>query len=89
VKLDDDVPSDLDSDIWQGEGSRGASIAPGFAQSGLLSHVLLAACGAKELSLEENKRGVFTSAFLTTLRTVGADKVTYRDILRRMPALPS
>jgi len=89
-KLDDNVPSDLDKNLWWHEGARGPSIAPRFAQSGLLSHTILAACGARELAQEDNtRRGVFTKALLTTLRTVGADKVTYRDILTRMPALPS
>jgi len=89
VKLDDNVPSDIDSNICRHEGLRCSSLSSGFAQHGLLSHVILAACGAKELAHEDTRRGVFTKALLTTLRTVGADKVSYRDILTRMPALPS
>ena len=89
VKLDDNVPPDLDRDLWQHEGNRGVSIAPGFAQTGLRSHTLLAACGVRELSMEHDGRGDFTKNLLATLRTVGAEKVTYKDTLVRMPALPS
>ncbi|KAF8972429.1 caspase domain-containing protein [Flammula alnicola] len=90
-RLDDKlkVPSDLDRRIWRDEVPRGASVSTGFAQTGLLSHVLLTACGAREQSLEDKTGGRFTNALLTTLRTVDADKVTYRDLLNRMPAILS
>jgi hypothetical protein len=64
------------------------TVAPGFLRSGLNSHVLLAACGAKEKAREEMGRGVFTKAFLEVLTNIGADKITYSDLLERMPALP-
>ena len=65
-------------------------IAPGFLQTGLRSHVLLAACGADETAKEDRTimRGDFTKAFLETLRTIGADKVTYTDLIQRIPQLP-
>jgi hypothetical protein len=63
-------------------------IAPGFLHGGLRSHVLLAACGAKEKAKEEQGQGVFTRALLEILRTVSANTVTYTDLLRRIHALP-
>jgi hypothetical protein len=63
-------------------------IAPGFLYGGLRSHILLAACGAKEKAKEEQGQGVFTKALLEILRTVSADTVTYTDLLRRIHALP-
>jgi hypothetical protein len=89
VKLEDDVAPDLDHDIWHEAGSRGTFIGPGFVHSGLRSHVLLAACSARELAIEENKRGVFTKTLLETLRAIGADKVTYKDVLNRIKTLPA
>jgi hypothetical protein len=100
-KLENNVPSDLDRDIWgneledmqkQKEETEGArsSVVPSFsALAGLRSHVLLAACRAEEQAWEENKRGVFTKAFLQTLRSVELDKLTYKDVLFRMPEIPS
>ena len=81
-------PSNLDSDIWQKGASRGASIAPGFAQTGLRSHVLLSGCGAKEESKERDGRGDFTKGLVETLRRIGADNLSYAAILKHMPELP-
>jgi hypothetical protein len=84
-----DVPAELDKYIWDNRsGERSTAIPPGFLQSGLRSHVLLAACGAKEKAKEEQGRGVFTRAILDVLNTVSADTVTYTELLRRMHALP-
>ena len=88
VELDDNVPEDLDQMIWLRKGERSASIVPGFAHSGLRSHVLLAACGSGEKAKEDQERGYFTRTLLSTLRSVDADQVTYEDLLKRMPALP-
>lgn len=67
---------------------RHAEIAPGFLQRGLRSHVLLAACASTELAMEHQQRGVFTVALLRALAAVGQQKVTYRELLRRVYALP-
>ena len=83
------IPSDHDKSIWGGESSRGTYIPTGFLKSGLSSHVLLAACSAKEFAKEENGRGRFTTALLATLSDVGADKVTYTDLIHRLPILPA
>jgi hypothetical protein len=81
------ISPDLDKDIWGG--IRGTSIAAGFLKSGLRSHVLLAACGADEEAKEENGRGYFTKRLLDTLEAVGADKVTYADLIQRIPSIPT
>ena len=83
------IPVDIDQEIWHGSDNyRGMTTAPGFLQSGLTSHVLLAACGAKECAMEEMGRGAFTKALLEVLTTIGADKITYSDLLGRIHALP-
>jgi hypothetical protein len=85
-----EIPPDLDQDIWQHvEVPEGRATVPaGFAYSALNSHVLLAACGAKELAREEKGGGVFTSAMLHVLKSIGAEKLTYKDMLERIPILP-
>jgi len=85
------LPADLDQDIWQGtSGDRSIKIAVGFLQCDLSSHVLLAACGAEETAKEDRTimRGNFTKVFLETVRTIGADKITYTDLIQRIPQLP-
>ncbi|KDR81761.1 hypothetical protein GALMADRAFT_221630 [Galerina marginata CBS 339.88] len=69
------------------EESRGAAIAKNFAQTGLTSHVLLAACREDEKAKESKGRGVFTHALLDTLQRVGLDKITYKDLVLRLPDL--
>jgi hypothetical protein len=91
AEVANNVPRDLDRDIWQGlHNDRATKIASGFLQSGLRSHVLLAACGADETAKEDRTlmRGDFTKAFLETIRTVGAEKITYTDLMQRIPQLP-
>ena len=87
------VPSDLDRDFWidfessQSSG-RGTEVNAGFAQHGLRSHVLLAACGSEELALEYKSRGLFTQRLLEALTTFEIDKLTYTGLIQRMPRLP-
>jgi hypothetical protein len=38
--------------------------------------------------MEEMGRGAFTKALLEVLTTIGADKITYSDLLGRIHALP-
>lgn len=52
------------------------------------SHIHLAACGSQEKAWENENRGAFTSALLNTIRAYGADKVTYRNLVTSLPALP-
>ncbi|KAF8154782.1 caspase domain-containing protein [Crassisporium funariophilum] len=87
------IPAELDMHIWgfaeldPGE-DRGSRIPQGFLRSGLRSHVLLTACGAKEEAKEEHGRGVFTKALLQLLTAINAETITYTDVLRRIHALP-
>jgi hypothetical protein len=87
ITYDEDLPSDLDEDVLGADtGTRGA--APQKAATGLASHVLLAACQSDEVAGEERGRGLFSQALLETLKAVGAEKVTYLDLRRRLPDLP-
>lgn len=90
TKVVKNLPADLDQDIWQVSGNvRGTYIVPGFLQSGLRSHVLLAACGAQELAMEDHGPGIFTQALLEVLTTVSTDKIRYSDLLHRINQLPA
>ncbi|KDQ61082.1 hypothetical protein JAAARDRAFT_67479 [Jaapia argillacea MUCL 33604] len=89
TEISHNIPPKLDIGIWGDARShkRAVVIAPGFLHHGLRSHILLAACGAKEFALEENGRGVFTSALLTTLSGVGAQNITYANLLQRLQGI--
>ena len=86
-----DVPSDLDRDIWSGPKGKpkpGVAIAPGFQYHGLRSHMLLSACGAKELAYEYQGMGVFTAALLKVLVGAVTREITYTTLLQLLPSLP-
>lgn len=86
IKVPEEIPDDLDKDILKG--SRAAEIHPEFLYRGLQSHVLIAACNENEKAMEEDGRGVFTVALIDTLAAAGAAKLTYSDLLLRLPHLP-
>jgi hypothetical protein len=91
ITLDDaePLPATLDEDVWAAvPKDRAIAVAAGFAQAGARSHVLLAACTSTEVAQEENRRGVFTAALLDALRVAGTTKVTYVELLERLPDLP-
>ncbi|KAK0234488.1 hypothetical protein EDD85DRAFT_774432 [Armillaria nabsnona] len=67
--------------------SRASDVAKGFDKTGLLSHVLLAACKHGQEAGERDGRGVFTSALLSLLREKGIDKLTYKDVITSLPDL--
>jgi hypothetical protein len=81
------IPPELDKDIRAG--NRGMAIPAGFLRCGLRSHVLLSACRSEEVAREARGRGYFTKNLLDTLERVGADKVTYADLIQRLPCLAS
>ena len=91
TEIPNNVASDLDTEIWSDarDESRGAKIAPGFLHHGLRSHILLAACGPEEAAYEDKGSGVFTTSLLKTLSAVGAQNVTYTNLLQRIPGLIS
>ncbi|KZV74055.1 hypothetical protein PENSPDRAFT_732472 [Peniophora sp. CONT] len=83
------VPADLDQHIWSRvPRGRDVGVVPGFARSGTKSHVLLAACRETERAFEDNSRGYFTRELIRTLRTVQPDKITYQDLVQRIPKMP-
>ncbi|KAG6919900.1 hypothetical protein DXG01_015608 [Tephrocybe rancida] len=51
------------------------------------SHVLLAACKPDQFAVERNCHGAFTLALLNLLSDEGVDKLTYADIIMRLPDL--
>ena len=85
----EDVPSDLDEDIWFDFVERGVEIPSGFVRKGLRSHVLLAACHSEKSAYERTSRGVFTVALIDTLADIGIDNLTYATLLDQMPPLSS
>ncbi|KZV66269.1 hypothetical protein PENSPDRAFT_96886 [Peniophora sp. CONT] len=70
---------------------RGLVGLPQFANTGLRSHVVLAACSSDESAYEDRftREGRFTSAFLRVLEVSGTDTMTYSELIRRLDALPS
>ncbi|KZV61918.1 hypothetical protein PENSPDRAFT_658546 [Peniophora sp. CONT] len=73
------------------EEKRGIAHLAAFANSGLRSHVLLAACSPDQSAYEDcgTREGRFTSALLHELETAGMDTLTYSELIRRLDKLPS
>ncbi|KAG6809065.1 hypothetical protein H0H92_001741 [Tricholoma furcatifolium] len=55
--------------------------------TGLSTHVLLAACKQGQCAVENNGRGAFTVALISILQQKGIE-LTYKDIIACLPALP-
>ncbi|THU79034.1 hypothetical protein K435DRAFT_973293 [Dendrothele bispora CBS 962.96] len=68
--------------------SRATVVAKGFEKSGLRSHVLLAACMSGQTAKERHQRGAFTYQLLELLKEQGVDRLTYKDVVMRLPDLP-
>ncbi|KDR69751.1 hypothetical protein GALMADRAFT_160255 [Galerina marginata CBS 339.88] len=76
------IPPDLDDDIrYMNHVNRSHSPSNG---TGLSSHILLAACSAKELAREANGRGQFTQSLENALKSVSPDQITYVQLLDRL-----
>ncbi|KIK68739.1 hypothetical protein GYMLUDRAFT_1008897 [Collybiopsis luxurians FD-317 M1] len=67
---------------------RASKVAKGYEKSGLRSHVLLAACMRGQTAKERHGRGAFTSQLLELFKKEGVDKLTYKEIISRLPDLP-
>jgi hypothetical protein len=80
------MPSDLDPGICNDVQS-GVAIGHSFLHQGMRSHILLAACGAKERAYEAQGKGVFTTALLKLLYEDDAQTLTYANLLRDFPHL--
>ncbi|VDB91742.1 unnamed protein product [Peniophora sp. CBMAI 1063] len=77
-------------DLWA-SAQRGIPYMANFANTGLTSHVVLAACGPDESAYEDREKheGRFTSAFLGVLENAGTDTLTYSELIGRLDNLPS
>ncbi|VDC06749.1 unnamed protein product [Peniophora sp. CBMAI 1063] len=78
---EDTIPADLDQSIWRG-------ILEADAPVPSLSCVLLAACREGGIAQEIGSRGQFTQALLEALRSVSRRKVSYLELLQRVPNIP-
>ncbi|KIJ46670.1 hypothetical protein M422DRAFT_778371, partial [Sphaerobolus stellatus SS14] len=87
VDIDVSIPSTLDDSIWMDGGHRATSFPTSFRHKGLRSHVLLAACGAKEIAQEIRGRGIFTRVLLNLLRKTRAEYLTYSSVLEEIEKL--
>lgn len=91
IKIDEDILPDLDKHIWDDPTIiatiRGSSCPEDFLYSGFRSHVLLAACGAKETAWEHQNGGFFTKALIRELIETRGN-VTYCDLILRIPCTP-
>lgn len=83
------IPSDIDAQLQGLERKSFAKVSARLFSSSRSSHVLLSACGEKERAWEENARGRFTTALLALLKNVNSNTMTYIDLIRRLPLLPS
>lgn len=81
VVLDHNIRGDLDVNIW---GDRAGKVPSNLVYHGLRSHILLAACGEKELAYEHKGRGQFTTALLSTLKNNAVSSLSYTDLLNRI-----
>ncbi|VDC06750.1 unnamed protein product [Peniophora sp. CBMAI 1063] len=83
------LPDDLDRHIWSMvPRGRDIEVLTGFARAGTKSHVLLAACRETESAYEGHDRGYFTQELIRVLRTVRPDRITYQELIQRIPTIP-
>ena len=73
------VPSDYDREIWSEFIGRGGVVADEYRHAGLASHVLLAACGSKEVASDGYS---FTSALLEYFKTASLRFLSYDVLIR-------
>ncbi|KAF9059379.1 caspase domain-containing protein [Rhodocollybia butyracea] len=71
------------------EGNRAYAPAAGYETIGHGSHMLLAGCMQGEEAKENKGRGAFTTALLALFQDYGVDKLTYIDVIDKLPDLPS
>ncbi|KAG8836256.1 hypothetical protein FRC18_011647, partial [Serendipita sp. 400] len=88
VEANEDIPDDLDIEIWGTSEGKRAKIPAEFKYHGSASHVLLAACASNQSAMENNCRGVFTQALLDTITTLGVENLTYASLIKHLPDLP-
>jgi hypothetical protein len=84
VKLPGDYAAATTVDQQLVGDSRKAKVASSFEHSGLISHVLLAACSEKETAQESGGHGHFTSALLEYLRDTTNSQASYVDLIENL-----
>ncbi|KAF5344791.1 hypothetical protein D9758_014428 [Tetrapyrgos nigripes] len=82
------IPSSIRPSHSDFESSRASAIAKGSENTGMRSHVLLAACLPDQEAKERHGSGAFTSALLTLFREQGLDQLTYQGVIANLPDLP-
>ncbi|CAG8685517.1 5092_t:CDS:2, partial [Acaulospora colombiana] len=87
IRVTHELPDDVDRDIFRRKGARSIAVPTTFQYNGVASHVLLAACAANELAIEEGGRGAFTRALLKTINDIGYQNLTYEEFIRHLPTL--
>ncbi|KAH7337508.1 caspase domain-containing protein [Rhizoctonia solani] len=85
------IPHDIDDDIFTHDSvslkvQRGSEL---LLDSDQASHIHISACGSNQKAWEENGKGFFTPALLDTLRRSGVDNITYENLIKALPTLPS
>ena len=83
------LSANIDSTVLgrRDEEARASVIPAGFGRRELRSHVLLAACGARELAWEPCGRGEFTCRLLEVLRGNDISSLTYSGLMATFPPL--
>lgn len=69
---------------------QGGALSAWAGKAGLRSHVLLAACKARQTSWEDRGRGLFTGALLTLLGDTvreGVLTMTYKELIDQLPCI--
>ncbi|CAE6493588.1 unnamed protein product [Rhizoctonia solani] len=85
------MPYNIDQDILT-HPSLGSKIGRGtelLLRSDQASHIHIAACGSAEKAWEDDGKGWFTTALLDTLRQSRVDNITYENLIKALPTLPS
>ncbi|KAJ7087548.1 caspase domain-containing protein [Mycena belliarum] len=86
------IPANLDEGLF-GARSGQVSLPPGIRYEFMQSHVLLAACRQQQrarecLSAAGTPCGFFTDSLIKELRAVGPNRITYTELLDKLPTLP-
>jgi hypothetical protein len=64
--------------------TRGMRPSAGFGGKFQDSHVLLAACGRERFAFENEGRGLFTTALLSTFASINLRTTTYTSLMDRL-----
>ncbi|KZV62922.1 hypothetical protein PENSPDRAFT_692082 [Peniophora sp. CONT] len=89
LEPEESLPSSLDEPGWSyAQKTCAMTEATGSFHPGCKSCVFLTACRESEFAQEVDRRGLFTSALLDTLRNIAVHKVSYLDLMQRIPNIP-